>query len=73
MKDWSRAMYRRISDPSWSEPNDAKVTSMLTCRRLKPGAERRPYEALRSYSYVRDLLTTVDLFVGVALKKHGLE
>ena len=34
---------------------------------------RRPYEESRSYTYIKDMLATVDLFYGIAAKRHKLE
>jgi hypothetical protein len=49
------------------------IQEQLTSSRLKPGVPRRSYEKSRSYTYVKDMLTTIELFVGVAFRKHGLQ
>jgi hypothetical protein len=40
-------------------------------RRLAPGAPRQPFEEDLSYDYAKNMLTSVDLFVDIALKRHG--
>jgi hypothetical protein len=42
-------------------------------RRLAPGVHRQPHERDLSYENIRDLLTTVDLFVKVAFRGHGFD
>jgi hypothetical protein len=45
----------------------------LTCSRLAPGMPRQPFEEDLSYDYVRNLLASVNLFVDIAVKRHGAE
>lgn len=40
-------------------------------RRLAPGMPRQPFEEDLSYDYAKNMLTSVDLFVDIAVKRHG--
>jgi len=40
-------------------------------RRLAPGVSRQPFEEDLSYDYAKDMLASVDLFVEIAVKRHG--
>jgi hypothetical protein len=40
-------------------------------RRLAPGVPRQPFEEDLSYEYAKNMLTSVDLFVDIAVKRHG--
>jgi hypothetical protein len=40
-------------------------------RRLAPGVPRQPFEEDLSYDYAKNMLTSVDLFVDIAVKRHG--
>jgi hypothetical protein len=40
-------------------------------RRLAPGVPRQPFEEDLSYKYAKNMLTSVDLFVEIAVKRHG--
>jgi hypothetical protein len=42
-------------------------------RRLAPGVPRQPFEEDLSYDYAKNMLTSVDLFVDIAVKRHGSE
>ena len=40
-------------------------------RRLAPGVSRQSFEEHLSYDYAKNMLASVDLFVRIAVKRHG--